>query len=287
MTPLQKVIKYGAIAFGFYLMFVILRIIICVFMAIFGISAGIDMYREYNNSRQVETSSFEEVYDNVNNLDIKLDVSKLNIKIGSEFKVEVTNPTNDFYCKMDGDTLRIRDERSGFHLSGFDFIDEVVPEIVIYIPENQKFTDIDIDAGVSDIYIEKLVSNEFDIQTGVGKCTIDNILADVANIEGGAGETNIKNSALKELKLEAGVGKFVINSNISQEAKVEAGVGQLIINLQSKKENYKVKTSTGLGNLIVDGIKAGDNQLIGDGSCYIKVEAGVGEVQVNFLEDSI
>lgn len=287
MTPLQKIIKYGAIAFGFYLMIIILKIIICTFMAIFGISVGIDMYKEYNTGSQVTTSTFKEVYEDVNSLDIRLDVSKLNIKNGNEFKVEVTNPTNNFYCKMDGDTLKIRDERSGFHLSSFDFMDKVIPEIVIYIPENQKFDYIDIEAGISDIYIEKLVANEFDIQTGVGKCTIDNILADIANINGGAGDTNIQNSTLKKLKLEAGVGKFVINSEISQEGKIEAGVGQLIINLKGKREDYKVKTSTGIGNLLVDGIKAGDNQVIGNGSSYIKVEAGVGEVQVKFLDNNI
>lgn len=286
MTPLQKVIKYGAIAFGFYLVFVILSAIIFGIVTIFGVFLGIDTYKSYTTKEEVIMESFEETFESASNLDIKLNVSKLTIKIGDEFRVEVKNPTDEFYCKIDGDTLKIRDERANVNLFNFSS-DDVIPEIILYIPQNQEFSNIEIEAGVNETYIEKIVADKVDIETGVGKFTIGNIEADVANISGGAGETNIEKSTLKELKLEAGVGKFVINSKISEEAKIDAGVGQLIVNLEGNKESYKVKASTGLGSLLVDGKKAEDNQIIGDGSSYIKVEAGVGEVQINFLEDNI
>lgn len=284
MTLLQKIIKYGAMIFGFYLAFVILSAIVFGIVSVFSISVGLDAYRSHTTEQQI-TASFEETYEGVNNLDIKLDVSKLNVKSGDKFKVEVTNPTNDFYCKMDGDTLKIRDDRTNFDL--FGFTDEVIPEIVVYIPENQELKDIEIRAGVNETYIDQLVADEIDIESGVGKFTIGNLKADVVNINGGAGETNIEASTINKLKLEAGVGKFVINSEIVEEAKVEAGVGQLIVNLKGKKQNYKVKTSTGLGSLLVDGEKAEDNQIIGDGNSYIEIQAGVGEVKVDFTENSI
>lgn len=286
MTPLQKVIKYGAIAFGFYLVFVILSAIIFGIVTIFGIFFGIDTYKSYKTKEEVTMESFEETFEITDNLDIKLYVSKLTIKTGEKFRIEVKNPTDEFYCKIDGNTLKIRDERSNINLFNFSNSD-VIPEIILYIPQNQKFSNIEIEAGVSETYIEKAVANKVDIEAGVGKFTIEYIEADVANISGGAGETNIEKSTFGELKLEAGIGKFVINSEILEESKIDAGVGQLIVNLEGKKENYKVKTSTGLGSLLVDGKKAEDNQIIGEGNSYIKVEAGVGEVKVNFLENSI
>lgn len=284
MTLLQKVIKYGAMIFGFYLAFVILSAIVFGIISVFSISVGLDAYKSHTTEQQI-AASFEETFEGVNKLDIKLDVSKLNVKNGDKFKVEVTNPTNDFYCKMDGDTLKIRDDRTNFDL--FGFTDEVIPEIIVYIPENQELKDIEIRAGVNETCIEQLVADEIDIESGVGKFTIGNLKADVVNINGGAGETNIEASTINKLKLEAGVGKFVINSEIVEEAKVEAGVGQLIVNLKGKKQNYKVKTSTGLGSLLVDGEKAEDNQIIGDGNSYIEIQAGVGEVKVDFTENSI
>ena len=285
MTSLQKVIKYGAMAFGFYLAFVILSAIVFGVISVFGIFVGIDAYKTYTTKEEVVMTSFEEVYENVNDLDIKLDVSKLSIKIGNEFKVQVNNPTNGFYCKMDGDSLKIRDQRNNINI--FDFSDEVIPEIIIYIPDGKKLNDVELKAGVSETYIEKLNTNEANIETGVGKFIIADIEADIANISGGAGEVSVENSVINELKLEAGVGKFVINSEIKEEAKLEAGVGQLIVNLKGNKEDYKVKTNTGIGNVLVNNQKVGDNQIVGAGNRYIKVEAGVGEVKINFSEDNI
>ena len=282
MTSLQKVIKYGAIALGFYLVFVIISAIIFAIVAIFGVSVGIDNYKKHA-SVPSSLVSFDENFDNVNNLDIDLNVSRLNIKIGNDFRVDVSNSTNEFYCRVDGDTLKIKDKRSG--INWFNFSDEVIPEIVLYIPESKEFNKIEIEAGVNETYIEKLIADRIEIETGVGKFTIDDITADVLKISGGAGESKIGNSKVDELKLDSGVGKFVINSEIAEEANIEAGVGQLIINLQGHKDNYKVKASTGLGSLLVDGKKVEDNQVIGDGKSYIKVEAGVGEVRVNFLEN--
>lgn len=284
MTSLQKVIKYGAMAFGFYLVFVIISAIVFGITTIFGISFGINTYKSLNNENS-EIPSFTQSFEDVNSLDIELDVSKLYIKKGNEFKVEVDKPTNKFYCKMNQDTLKIKDNRSKVGL--FNFSDDVVPEITIYIPENQELDKIELDAGVNETYIEKLVADKVDIETGVGKFIADEINTDILKIEGGAGETKIQNSNVRELKLDAGVGKFVINSKILDEAQIDAGVGQLIVNLEGNKDDYKVKTSTGLGNLLVDGKKASDEQIIGDGNCYVKVEAGVGEVQVNFIKNNI
>lgn len=282
MTPLQKVIKYGAILFGFYLVFVILNMIIFGIMTIFGISIGLDAYKAYTNREDSAIVSFDEVFENVNNLDVELSVSKLNVKNGDKFRVEVSNSTSDFSCKMDGDTLKIKDKRSGFNL--FNFSNDVVPEVVIYIPEGQKFNEVDIETGINETYIEKMIANNLDLETGVGKFTIGELNANVAKIVGGAGDTNIEKSTFNELKLDAGVGKFVVNSDVVESAKIEAGVGQLIVNLEGDKEKYKVKASTGLGSLLVDGVKVADNQTVGNGDSYIRVEAGVGEVRVNFTE---
>lgn len=283
MTSLQKVIKYGAMIFGFYLVFVIISAIVFGITAIFGISFGINTYKSANNGDS-GIPSFTQSFENVNSLNIELDVSKLYIKKGNEFKVEVDKPTNKFYCKMNDTTLKIKDNRSKVGI--FNFSDDVVPNITIYIPENYELDKIELDAGINETYIETLVADKVDIEAGVGKFIVDDINADILKIEGGAGETKIGNSNVNELKLDAGVGKFVINSKVAEEAKIDAGVGQLIVNLKGNKEDYKVKTSTGLGNLLVDGKKASNDQIVGDGNSYINVEAGVGEVQVNFLNEN-
>ena len=68
MTPLQKVIKYGAIAFGFYLVFVILSAIIFGITAIFGISVGINTYKSYTSQEETIISYFEDTFEGIDKI---------------------------------------------------------------------------------------------------------------------------------------------------------------------------------------------------------------------------
>ena len=49
MTPFQKVIKYGAIAFAIYLCIMIISMIIFGITCIFGISVGVVIFENNNN----------------------------------------------------------------------------------------------------------------------------------------------------------------------------------------------------------------------------------------------
>ena len=164
MTPFQKVIKYGAIAFGIYLCFIILSAILSVITAIFGISTGMELYKTYTSEETKILSSIEEVYEDVKKIDINLDVSRLTIKEGEAFKLEVINPTDKFSNKIEDDILKIEDERSKWFNTN-----EKIPEIIIYIPQNTILEKVDIKAGVNEINIEKLNASNIEIENGVGK----------------------------------------------------------------------------------------------------------------------
>lgn len=286
MKPFQKVIKYGAIAFGLYLCFIIISAIVFIITTVSGIFLGANTLKQYqHDSKKVEISSFEEKYDDIQNLNIELDASELVVKTGEEFKIEVHNATNKFYSKLEGNTLKIRDNRSGIKL--FNISEENVPEIILYIPQDCQFDNVKIEAGINETYIENINAKEIKIDTGVGKFTIDNIQSDYLNIDGGAGETIINNAKLNKIDLDIGVGKFVINIDDVENAKVEAGIGQLILNINQNKEDYKINAETGIGNLLIDGQNVKGDTSIGTGNKYIKVEAGVGEIQVNFLQNTL
>lgn len=286
MKPFQKVIKYGAIAFGLYLCFIIISAIVFIITTVSGIFLGANTLKQYQyDNKKVEISSFEEKYDEIQNLNIELDASELVVKTGEEFKIEVHNVTNKFYSKLEGNTLKIRDNRSGIKL--FNISEENVPEIILYIPQDCQFDNVKIEAGINETYIENIKAKEIKIDTGIGKFTIDNIQSDYLNIDGGAGETIINNAKLNKIDLDIGVGKFVINIDDVENAKVEAGIGQLILNINQNKEDYKINAETGIGNLLIDGQNVKGDTSIGTGNKYIKVEAGVGEIQVNFLQNTL
>ena len=167
-------------------------------------------------------------------------------------------------CKLDirkGDTLKVnvadvsnkfKCEASGSKLKiedkrlnrNFLNINNITPTVIIYVPENMQFEKVDIDTGVNDTNIEYLKTDK--------------------------------------LNVDMGVGKVILTSEIMKNADIECGVGKLELNLVGKPEDYKINAEAGLGNFEIAGQKVSNHQTFGNGNSLIKIEAGIGEVIVNF-----
>lgn len=279
MTSFQKIIKYGAIAFAIYLSFMIIGTIVFGISAIFGISAGFHMLGNRNDTAML--TKWEQEYSNVSSLHIDLSLCKLTIKKGNTLKVDVSNVSDEFICETKGNVLTIEDKKV---YSVFWNTQDVVPEVIIYLPEEIKFEDVNIKTGVNESYIEFLRANKLNLEMGAGKYKIDKLIATDAKIETGAGETIIDKAEIEELKLNGGIGRLALTSKIAKSANVNCGVGKVELNLIGLSNDYKLKAHTGLGNFTVDGKKVREDEVIGNGEAFVKIEAGVGETDVNFIE---
>lgn len=281
MTSLQKIIKYGAIAFAFYLIVMIIGMIVFSLTTILGITVGIENYNNYKDSSQIMTTKWEEDYSNIKNMNIELKVCRLEIVKGDKLKVETFDVSNRFECKTSGDTLRLKDK--DFNFNWFDS-QKVVPRVIIQIPEELNFDRVNIETGVNEAKIDYLNSERLDLKIGVGKCDINKIIAKHAKIECGTGNTVIDDSTIDDLKLNCGIGKLVMTSEITESGDIDSGVGKVELNLKGGEEQYKIKTQTGLGNFTVAGKKVRDDDIIGNGKVSIKVNAGVGDTSINFKQ---
>lgn len=279
MTSFQKIIKYGAIAFGIYLCIMIISGIVFALTAIFGITIGLDAYNNHTemSSQNIIEHSVQD-YADIEKIEIDLSVCQLDIKKGDKIRVETIDMSDKFECETSGTTLEIKDDK--LNINWFN-TNNVTPKVIIYIPEDKIFNSIDIKTGVNDSNIEYLNADKLEIEMGIGKYTINNIKAEKAKIKTGAGEADILASEIDTLKLEAGIGKLAIKSKITESAKINAGVGKVEIDLIGNEEDYRIDAKTGLGNFTINNNKVHDNQIIGNGNVDIKVNAGLGETIIN------
>ncbi len=279
MTTFQKIIKYGAIGFAIYLCIMIISMILFGITTIFGISTGLEFFKNRDDSTMV--TKWEQEYTNITDLDIDLNIGKLTIKKGDTLKVEVSHVSEQFRCEARENQLKMEDQKVYTMFNN----KEVVPEIIIYLPEVVEWKEVTIKTGMNETKIEYLKADKVNLEMGVGKYQIDNLIAKQAKIEAGAGEANILNSKIEELKLDGGIGKLVLTSKITGRADIECGIGKMELNLLGLPNDYKVKGSTGLGNFEIDGKKIRDHETIGNGDVMIKVEAGVGETSIHFKKE--
>ncbi len=121
-------------------------------------------------------------------------------------------------------------------------------KVIIYVPNNYKFNDV--------------------------------------KIENGAGSINIEDMQVNNLDLDMGVGEIIIEANLTGNTKIDAGIGSLKLDILGKSLDYKIKLDKGIGNVYIDNKKVKDNEVTGNGSNYIDIDGGIGEIKVNFEEET-
>ncbi len=260
MNTFQKVIKYFALALAFLIIGSVISITFEV------VSSFTDVF----SKEELIDSITYDVKSSIENLDIKVNSTKLNIINGESFKV--TTNSNKIKVNEVNGKLEIIDKSNKMIKD---------KEVTITIPNNYNFREVKIDLGAGETVIDKLSALIIDIEMDAGKLTINDIEAvNSMDIDGSAGEILILNCKVNNLDLDMGVGKSSVHGLITGKSKIDAGVGQLNINLLGTLEDYKFKVNKGIGSIKLNGNGLEDNSINGNGVNLIDIEGGVGEINI-------
>lgn len=277
MSTGQQVIKVLAIIFA---IFIIVNVVGGV---IFGISlfAEITMIGEQRTDK-ITTKEFSQIYENkVDTIKVETAVSKLTIQKGTRLKVEGSNLPSKFTSKVSGTTLTVKEEGNKKWLN-----ENITSEIIITIPEGKTLTKLEIDSGVGTNHIQDLTVETLDLDCGVGTMQINNVtVLSKTKINGGAGRTVVEDCEFEKLDLDSGVGEMVISADLTGNSKIDSGVGRLSLNLLRSEKDYTIKTQSGLGRMTLNGKKCTDNGIYGSGNEEIKIDGGVGVIEITTLEN--
>ena len=265
MSGPQKAIKILAIILAIFIIFNIIK----------GIIIGLTFFARINNNNDnnTEVKTFSQSYQNVSKIDIETVSADIIIKNGSEIRVEANNIKNNFTSNIKNGTLKIEENKTWFNSSS------IVGKITVYIPE--KINNLKIDSGAGKIQVSDIKANNFKIDQGAGKLTIENSSFTSSDINGGAGEIKIVSSELNNLKLDAGVGKIDLEGKITGNSKIECGIGEMNISLLGDKDQYNIVAEKGIGSIKINGKERTE---YGEGENKIKLEGGIGAINVNFSE---
>lgn len=267
MNGFQKTIKIFAICLA---IFIIVNIIggILTFLSIV---TGVHFE---NDTVKVET--FAETYTNVERIYVDSASSNIVIKPGNEFKVEANNLKNSFSSKARNGELRVKEEKAWF------WNNNASGEIVIYVPHTITLDELKIDSGAGKINIADIKAYEFDLDQGAGVVTIENSKFSKTDIDGGAGEIKVKNSVLNNLKMNAGIGRIEIEAEIAGNSKIDCGIGEMKITLLGNEEDYNIKAEKGIGNIRINSKNQENDINYGNGKNKLKLEGGMGSIEVEF-----
>ena len=179
------------------------------------------------------------------NLDIELSAGSLEIYYDDVEKIQVKqNNIGNFESYLEDNTLHIEAGK----LVG---INEESGKVVVIIPKEKTFAEVDLEIGA-----------------GVAK--ISNLVADTLQAEIGAGQAEFTNLSVNQLD-------------------AETGAGQLQIELNGKESDYSYNIECGIGEIQIGSNSYGglgkSEQRVNEGTGrLIDLECGIGEIQVEFTE---
>ena len=281
MTFWQKVIKFLAIALAIFLIVNIIGAILSIIGIIGGIAFFTNTITDVKEEIVQESPEYleqpEVIADNINiedivKFEIEVKYSNLEIKKG-DFKVE-SNDTN-VKCTQKGNELIVKETGNNW------LRNKEGNKVIIYIPENKEFNEIEIDTGAGNIEIESLNTKDLSFSIGAGKVVINNLkVTNEAGIHGGPGKVDILSGEICNLNLDMGIGEFNICTKLLGNNDIEQGMGKLTIKLRDSQENYTIRTRKGMGSITIDGKEAQNNSIYGNGQNILNIEGGMGAIEI-------
>lgn len=266
MSPIQKIIKYFALALAFLIIYSI----------IFGIYNSVIEINKSINNNQDETTPITKVIElsnNIKTIDINLTSTNLTIKKGTTFKIK--SSTKNIKVEEKANKLIIKETSKNLFAKKSSNIE-------IELSDDYAFNTTNIDIGAGKLTIEHLLTHDLNLDLGAGYTKISNLQAsNKAKISTGAGAIIINSSRLNNLDLDTGVGKTEITSYIKGKSKIDIGVGDTIINLLGSNNDYTLKIDTSIGTVKVNNKEIKNDTIYGEGPNYIDIDGGIGKLKVN------
>ena len=140
--------------------------------------------------------------------------------------------------------------------------------LIILIPKNMKFEEVELEIGASKADIKDIISKDISITVGAGQADVSKLTA-------------------KEFDLEVGAGQATAVQLDVEKMNVEAGIGQVNIALNGVQEEYNYNVECGIGNVTVGSASYGglgaEQSIKHEGATKeINIECGIGEVKIKF-----
>ena len=271
MTSSQKIIKY----FGYALaVFIIVNIIS---LAFYGIGS---LMGAFNVSEEPSSSTFKKSLNSKRNsiTRLEIEVSRVNLIIeeGNSFDIETSNK----YI-----TSRIKDNTLYIEEKKHSIFKRDKGDVIITVPSDKKFLFVSLEAGLSNISIDKIFTDTLMLDLGAGKTSIRNLVVnDRADIDGGAGNIEILSSDINNMDLDMGVGNVDITSSLRGNSKIDTGVGNIDIRLTRGLDEYKFNIDKGIGNVKVNGENIKNLNLDNNGENIIDISGGIGNVNITTVD---
>ena len=276
MKKKKKFIKYSAIVFGIYLSITIVMVLLSLAGAFTGIPEK-EVENLIKDSTEYKEEDISKEFENVKSLEIDLETMDLVIRNGDKIKVEGTNIPDRMRIKQEGEKLKISDEEISSSYLGDN-------TITIYLPENQKLDNINLEIKYSTVEIEKINVSNLKLDFESNYCEFQEIVADNIEIDNEYADLDIYDGQTTNFRMDSESGYQNIALKITGTGNVEVENADTNITLIGKQEDYQINNKNRLGTTYIGDEAISNNQTIGSGNGKINLDIKSTDIYIEFEE---
>lgn len=279
MTGFQKFIKYAAIAFGIYLSITIVLVLLGIARGFVGASRN-DEFRDLVRDREeYHTEDITRNYENIKRLEVNVEETELIIRNGDSFRIEGTNIPDRMEIEQDGDTLKVSDEELPSSFSDENMV------VTIYIPEDVKLDNIDLEINYVSADIQKLNATNLKLDVYSNYCEIDKIIVDNMEFKNEEGNIDIYDAEIGRLLFDSESGVEDVSLDITGNAEINLEYSYTDMNLIGTQEDYQINTKNQSGNIYIDGTTITSNsETLGSGNAKVNLDNVHADIFISFRE---
>ena len=279
MTGFQKFIKYAAIAFGIYLSITIVLVLLGIARGFVGASRNDEFKDIIRDREEYHTEDITRNYENIKSLEVNVEETELIIRNGDTFRIEGTNIPDRMEIEQDGDTLKVSDEELPSSFSDENMV------VTIYIPEDVKLDNIDLEINYVSVDIQKLNTANLELDIYNNYCEIDEIIADNMEFKNEEGNIDIYDAEIGRLLFDSESGVEDVSLDITVNAEFNLEYSYTDMNLIGKEEDYQISTRNKSGNIYIDDETITSNaETWGSGNTKINLDNVNADIFITFRE---
>lgn len=277
--------------------------LVCLLLGVVFTGAGFCMGAgKYMNSRYQSLEqngaeagvTFKETYTDIENLDISLAFTDLEIKEGEEFSVSgIGVDLKKLKLENDKGTLKIVRESHNF-LNNFGihwdnglnigFSNPSNSKLIVTIPKGTHFNQVSLEIGAGTLGVSVLNCDDLEVSVGAGEGTMTDIsVTEDADMEVGAGMLDLKNFTVNTLELECGMGEIIMNGEVGEFCAANCGMGEITMDLKGTIDQYRYSVECGMGEVKInddDYSGVGTEKQKRNGEKMLELECGMGSIEV-------
>jgi hypothetical protein len=207
-----------------------------------------------------------ESYSGVKSLNLDISASEIEVKSGSEFKIEASNVSkNSFKSYVQDGKWYIQDKM----IAKIFNISNNYSKVVIYIPVESNL-------------------NELTINMGAGRFTAAKLNSITTDIKVGAGDLRIYDLTTDEINIDCGVGNAEINGTVNNKGYIKSGIGNVSLGLKGNEKDYNYDLTLGIGEVTLNSksLAGMGNKIVNNTSSNknFKIESGIGKISLKINE---